>query len=123
MATPADLWGEITPSVVQTPVSILREQGSLLGAKTNHIIEGRVETHVSGGDFHHTFNLIVPALDNYTYELFQITHGVDPYPVYVNLLRTPALANDGAFIDWLGQKLSSTETKRIIGNLLAQANS
>jgi hypothetical protein len=36
---------------------------------------------------------------------------------------TPNLGDEDAFIGWLGQKLSSPETKRIIGNLLAQPNS
>jgi hypothetical protein len=120
MATPADLWGEITPSVVRTPVSILREQASLLSTKTKNTIEGQVETHISEGEFHHSFNLVVPALDNYSYQLFKVWHEVNLYPVHTGQI----LAKDEeAFIRWLGLRLSSTETKRIIGNLLAQANS
>jgi hypothetical protein len=33
------------------------------------------------------------------------------------------LSNEQAFTNWLRAKLSSDETKRIIGSLLAQANS
>jgi hypothetical protein len=122
MAAHADLWGDIAPSAVRTPASILREQGSLLGAKTNHLIEGQVETQISGRTFYHSFNLVVPALENYSYELFKIYHGVNIYPVQVGP-PIDGLANEEAFVTWLGQKLSSPETKRIIGNLLAQANS
>ena len=123
MATPADLWGEITPSAVRTPVSILREQAALLGSKTKNTIEGKVESRVSGSLLYHSFNLIVPALENYTYELFQISHDVNLYPIHVGFPFTVDLANEEAFVKWLGQKLSSSETKGIIGNLLAQANS
>jgi hypothetical protein len=124
MATPADLWGEIAPSAVRTPVSILREQASLLGAKTKHIIVGQIDTRTSGKTFHHAFNLIVPALDNYSYELFEISHGVGFYPVRVELKSSYGeLKNEEEFLEWLGQKLSSAETKRLLGNLLAQAKS
>jgi len=122
MATHTDLWGDIAPTAVRTPVSILREQASLLGAKTKNMIEGQVETHTSGGDFYHAFNLVAPALENYSYELFQISHAVNLYPVHVRY-SSLVLKNEEAFVNWLGQKLSSPETKRIIGNLLAQANS
>jgi hypothetical protein len=123
MAAHADLWGEITPSAVRTPASILREQASLLGAKTKNAIEGQIETQISGGMFYHSFNLVVPALDNYSYELLKVWHGVNLYPVSYGYQRGERLENEEAFVDWLGQTLSSAETKRIIGNLLAQANS
>lgn len=122
MAAHADLWGEIAPSTVRMPVSILREQASLLGAKTNHVIEGKVETWISENKFYHSFKFVVPALDNYSYELFQIIHGVNPYPVRPREPLAFDIENEEAFLSWLGQRLSSSETKRIIGNLLAQAN-
>jgi hypothetical protein len=122
MASHADLWGDIAPSAVRTPASILREQASLLGAKTKNTIEGQVETWTSGSKFYHSFNLVVPALDNYSYELFKISHEVNLYPVHVGFPLIEA-KNEEAFVNWLAQKLSSAETKSIIGNLLAQANS
>jgi hypothetical protein len=124
MAAHADLWGEIAPSLVRTPATILREQASLLGSKTKNTIEGKVESRVSGSSLYHSFNLIVPALDNYTYELFQISHDVNLYPVHVERRSSyDELKNEEAFVRWLGQKLSSAETRSIIGNLLAQASS
>src|SRR5881296_859505 len=83
MATNVDLWGEIQPPDVRTPVSILREQAALLGQKTKNLVEASVETTSSGGTFYHTFKLVAPALDNYTYQLFRIRHGIQLYPVYV----------------------------------------
>lgn len=120
MAAHADLWGEIAPSAVRTPVSILREQASLLGKKTRHAIEGEVATHTLGSDFVHLFNLVVPALDNYSYELFRIVHGVSIYPVRV-WGSDESLPDEEAFLEWLGRTLSSEKTKGIVGNLLAQA--
>jgi hypothetical protein len=123
MAAHADLWGEIAPSAVRTPATILREQASLLGSKTKNTIEAKVDSRVSGSLLYHSFNLVVPALDHYTYELFQVSHDVNLYPVHVGFPFTVDLADEEAFVKWLGQKLSSAETKGIIGNLLAQANS
>jgi len=123
MPAHADLWGEIAPSAIRTPVSILREQASLLGAKTNHVIEGKVESYVSENKFYHSFKFVVPALDNYSYELFLISHGFNPYPVRPRADLASDLQDEGAFLNWLARKLSASETKSIIGNLLAQANS
>jgi len=101
-----------------------------------------VDTSVTpDGQFVHRFTLVVPALSSYKYELFRIEHGVTIYPITVasevrlarsgggppNLLATASLGSqlqtEQEFVDWLRRKLSSTETKRIIANLLAQATS
>jgi hypothetical protein len=123
MAAHTDLWGEITPNAVRTPASILREQASLLGSKTSNLIEGKVESRVAGSSFNHSFNLVVPALDNYSYELFQISHDINLYPVHVGFQYDVDLENEEAFVKWLARKLTSPKTRSIIGNLLAQANS
>jgi len=120
MATNLDLWGEIAPSAVRTPASILKEQASLLGAKTQHMIEGEVVTSALGSSFYHSFLLVVPSLDEYKYKLFEIHHGVSPYPVSVLMTDLP---DEDRFVAWLRDTLSSAETKSIIGNLLAQARS
>jgi hypothetical protein len=121
MATQTDLWGDIQPSAVRTPVAILREQAALLGNKTQNMVEAKVLTFISDGEFHHSFKLVVPALDNYTYNLFVVHHGPNLYPVKIMALTNPK--NEEEFVDWLQQRLSSDETKKSIGNLLAQATS
>jgi hypothetical protein len=120
MATRTDLWGDIEAANIRTPVAILREQASVLGEKTRLVIDAQVSTVIWRGDFVHHFKLVVPALEDYTYELFDIRHGVGLYPVFADNQR---LENEEKFIGWLRDKLSSPETKRIISNLLAQANS
>ena len=152
MAAQTDFWGEIVPAQERTPLAILREQASLLGTKTKNLVEATVDTSVTpNGRFVHRFTLVVPSLSNYKYELFRIEHGVASYPITVasevlsaqsgpgltdqvaasalrsRLLVTgslnPQLETEQEFVDWLRQKLSSDETKRIIANLLAQATS
>jgi hypothetical protein len=48
MATVPDFWGEIEPAEVRTPAAMMREQASLLGAKTGYAVEGRVNTETQG---------------------------------------------------------------------------
>lgn len=118
----ADLWGGFEPAEVRTPLSILRQQAALLGDKTNHLVEARVNTHTSGPYINHAFNLVVPALEDYTYQLFQMSHGIELYPVVLDSThKYLKLENEEAFVGWLSSCLSSETTKRIIGNLMAQA--
>lgn len=119
MATQPDFWGDIEVEQVRTPVAILREQAALLGAKTKNMIEAKVNTHAFKGVFSHQFDVVVPALDNYTYQMFTIRHGVRMYPVTV-AGSGRQLTSEPEFLDWLQKELSSPETKQIIGNILAQ---
>jgi hypothetical protein len=118
MAASTDLWGEIEATQIRTPLVILREQAALLGAKTKNLVEASVNTHADGDTFIHNFNLDVPALGRYRYNLFNIQHGPSIYPVTVSSKHR--LDTEQEFIEWLGAKLSSPETKRIVANLLAQ---
>ena len=76
-------------------------------------------TQASGNSFTHSFNLVVPALDNYTYQLFAISHPISLYPVAVPSQGT-ILDDEVDFTGWLQAKLSSPETKRTIASLIAQ---
>ena len=129
MAT-KDLWGAVQVAGTQTPLSIMREQAALLGPKTDHLVEAQVETRAFGRMFVHSFNLVVPALDNYTYQLFQVGHGAELYPVQLLLQVEPfvvhgsgEIRDEAEFIHWLEQRLSSAQTLKIISNLVAQARS
>lgn len=136
MAAKTDLWGEIVTAPVRTPVVIMREQAALLGTKTSNLLEATVKTDAYGDQLVHRFQLVVPALSSYTYELFKVRHGAGIYPVTViseqlqppNLRMLPPGGRDGVrellteqqFTDWLGAQLSSEQTKTIVANLLAQ---
>jgi hypothetical protein len=125
MAAQPDFWGEIGSAEGPTPLSILREQAALLGRKTQGLVEAKVDTATFDGIFTHSFKLVVPALDNYTYELFLISHGIDLYPVKASGVsdgvKWLTLESENAFLAWLQGTLSSPKTKKIIANLLAQA--
>ena len=122
MATQPDFWGDLQVAEIRTPVAVLKEQAALLGIKTNNVLEGKITTQIQHGEFYHSFNVVVPTLDDYTYELFTVNHPVNMYPLNVTYTGT-MLKTEVEFTAWLREKLSSPETKRIITNLLAQAHS
>jgi hypothetical protein len=131
MAAQPDFWGDLAPEQVRTPVAIMREQAALLGTKTHNLLEAKVETDIGsfatllspGREFRHRFLLVVPSLNNYTYELFSISHGIGVYPISRNgALTGSKFENEEEFVDWLREKLASADTRRVISNLLAQVS-
>jgi hypothetical protein len=126
-----DLWPDIEQSQAIPPVAILREQAAALGRKTNHLLDGRVDTITTPqGWFKHSFYIVAPALDNYTYSLFWIEHGVDQYPVQAPknpdiaaLTDTTTIVTIGSereLLEYIRNVLNSDKTKRVVGSLLAQ---
>ena len=126
---PMDLWPEeIQPTQVTPPVAILKRQASLLGTRTKAALRGKVETTILGGRLHHSFYIVAPALENYRYELFEVTHlGEMPYPVTIWAGPKPEhgdeLKSEQEFTEWLRDVLTSEETRRVVGALLAQVRS
>ncbi|HYL79128.1 MAG TPA: hypothetical protein VEU96_33360 [Bryobacteraceae bacterium] len=129
-----DLWPEIDVANTRTPVSILKQQAALLGKHTNNLLEATVETIASSDSFVHRFIIEVPALAGYRYELFSIRHDEKLYPVQIQ--HGPRTAMPSAYsawqdgieseeilLEWLKAVLNSPDTKRLLGNLLAQVES
>lgn len=124
-----DLWPSdinVLPNI-STPVSLLREQATLLGEKTYGLVEAEVR---SGGDkdedkysqFIHTFYLVAPALDNYRHKLFTVTHKVELYPLTIRFSNQDFLANDSAqFTECLKKIFADEKTKSVIQAFIAQS--
>jgi hypothetical protein len=132
-----DLWPEIQQSEVVPPLAILREQAVALGKKTGQLLEGRVSTRTDAdGNLVHSFSVVAPSLDNYSYRLFSLYHGADPYPVTVpeclaleapphaapvpGSLAERRIGSETELLRYLREILNSEKTKRIVGSLLAQ---
>ena len=134
------LWPEqIDELKVKPPVAILREQASLLGPKTQGIVEARVRSvqrdDPNGYEFAFRFDLVAPGLGQYTYSLFHICHDVELYPVRFvvdrdmgqeirgdeSLIQLLEVDSEEEFIAMLRRILRASKTRRIIGSLLAQA--
>jgi len=123
-----DLWPELEQSQIVPPVAILREQATALGKKTNHLLNGRVDTRIGyDGKFRHTFYIVAPTLDDYSYELFWIEHGADQYPVKVQgppsndiEILERSLDSEQELLGYIRAVLNSEKTKRVVSSLLAQ---
>jgi len=127
MVDSRSLWpDDITYRAVPTPIVVLREQAALLGPMTKNILQADVWTRASedGTRIVHTFALVAPALDNYTYPLFDASH--DPVRVYPVLLA-PAdeqpweVSDEEGLRRSLGLILRSPRTRDAIVALLAQS--
>ncbi len=141
-----DLWPETIGTVrVKSPVAILREQASLLGQKTQNLVQAQVK----GGPadprtFLYFFQIVVPALDYYKYELFTINHDIAFYPltifleedICIELEKSSTLSpwqktaedafkieTEDEFLEALKIIFGSEKTKRIVTALLSQLDS
>lgn len=125
-----DLWGEIPDKPIKTPVSILREQGSILEKKTTGILTVSIPTSRNGerdGYFTHQFIINTPSL-NYNYLLFYIYHPITLFPVtfvdnetFSDSGGSKVANNEEEFLEILGQILQSPKTQNILHSLLSQS--
>lgn len=125
-----DLWGEIpTEKEIKLPVTILKEQATLLGEKTNKILEAKVDSIrlATQDQVGHSLKIIAPALSNYNYEVLSIYHPpIFVYPVtiiyQVNKQRYQANCNDeNSFGEKLKEILSSDTVHKAIVALISQS--
>lgn len=144
-----DLWAEdIAETVIKTPVAILKEQASLLGKKTQNIVVGEViSTQAQSEKIRHRFNVVAPALGNYSFELFSISHNMDLYPLEISIdekiytelssgetaisklidqqkkksWHTVSADSEDMLVEFLGGILKSNRTKHVVQALLAQS--
>ncbi len=120
-----DLWPpNFGNTTVDPPLRLLREQAGHLTERTSGLIEGLVATAKDGDNFVHSFYVVVPTLDNYSYLLFAVNHPVLLYPAL--LVTDPAEEQLRAdtpldFRENVRKILGSERTLRIIRALLAQA--
>jgi len=144
-----DLWpSELSTVDQRSPLTILKEQASLLGEKTQNIVIAVLED-ISGiwpwslknYPFKYGFQLTCPALGHYRFRLFSIGFDIDIYPVRFDLDSDVAeeiigethvepgmngkfqASNEEEFIEILKRIFSSRKTARVIRALLSQAKS
>ena len=131
-----DLWpDEIAAAAGPTPpLTILKQQASLLGHKTKNLVEAEVYTEVT--DFQrllrHTLFLVAPVVGLSRYPLLSVEHPVTRiYPVTVkvntndpsNSFRELQANDEGEFKQHLKAIFAEEPVKRVISNLVAQSAS
>lgn len=123
--TKVNLWGDIPiKEEVKTPLAILREQAAILGELTNEILIARVHRKKDAREFEYTFYMIAPALENYTYAVLSVEHGIELYPIEIHDMaadRYLRCDDEQGFIVAICEILSSERMKRIIVGLISQS--
>jgi hypothetical protein len=116
-----DLWGEL-PDVeeIKTPLVILKEQAGLLTEKTGGLLVGEVAQQ----DFKYSLDIIVPTLNNYSYNLLHVHSDMDIYPLMLYGGGSSVKCSDeDEFKKKLGKILKSQETQDVISKLLMHVRS
>jgi hypothetical protein len=130
-----DLWpDEIAETEGEIPpITILKQQASLLGRRTKNLVEAEVETGTS--DFQrylrHTLFLVAPALNFYRHPLLEVEHDATKmYPATIKARRSRngsseqhriRVKNSNEFKKALKEVFADDETKKTIGSFLAQS--
>ena len=137
----ADLWpDDLTEVRTKAPVSVLREQATLLGAKTKNLVTAKLRDadalesiRREYGPFSFSFRLVAPALGGYQYRLFDATYDVSLYPVRVFLddeiakelemkAGTPlVIESEDDLLSTLERVFKSAKTRQVIHAILAQS--
>jgi hypothetical protein len=118
-----DFWpSDLDKIELRTPLSILKEQASVLGAKTANAVIAEVTSKSEAGLFYHRLFLVVPVLDNYRYQLLTVNNGVKLYPLELKWAgRSYRCLDEADFKERLKETLSSDETRILLAALVAQA--
>lgn len=125
MSETISLWGEL-PEVeaIRLPVIILREQAVKLTELTNGLLRGEVPTSKTHEGLRHHLLIVAPSLDNYSFTVLTITHGIIVYPVLVydaaNGKHYKCNIED-EFVKVVSEILSSDSTRETLKALLAQS--
>lgn len=123
-----DLWGEIAVDTeLKLPVAVLKAQATLLGDKTNGILEAKVTSlKMTGKDtVGYSFNIVAPALSNYVYKVLTISHpAILLYPVRVvnQTTNSDSVCKDETeFIAVVRETLSSAIVHKAVLALITQS--
>lgn len=126
------LWGDLDDlETIQTPKAILQEQAALLTRATKGILLGCVTiVEAAEAGFRYDLDIVVPALNNYRYELLSIYHGIDIYPTFVRSVHLESASyfdgpvrceNEGEFCECIQRILSSKSVRTVLSRLKSQA--
>lgn len=144
-----DLWPDniSLKTSLKAPVTILKEQGTLLGRKMNNLVEGVIR-EVSSDDFRdplsedinyfmYRFYIAAPALGDYRYRLLTISHSIDLYPlditvdesvleelpddVVLNNMDNLVVSSQEEFIEILRAIFATKKVRKVIEAIIAQS--
>ena len=112
-----DLWpADLVKPLAATPLSIMKEQAARLAGKTGDLVQADVTPKVSGSAVFLNFDLVMPLLENYRYNLITVIHSVDGFfPLTLKVLNKDVKVEDqAAFVEHIRDALSSDRVKNVI---------
>jgi hypothetical protein len=138
-----DLWpNDIAAPKKKAPVTILKDQASLLGNKTQGLVLADIKKSDADSfyvgkklykkQFVYKFYIVSPALENYRYNLFSMANGIDLYPVLFSVDEDigqelgleedkPLTANsESEFIETIKKLFASKKTIKVVHSILSQ---
>jgi hypothetical protein len=120
-----NLWGDLSSlAVVRTPKIILEEQASLLAEATEGVLVGMVVGGPSSIDsFEYGLLAVVPALNNFRYQILRVYHSLEMYPLNVYSDRPPVnerFETEAEFESAVAKILSSPEVRLVLSKLKSQ---
>lgn len=133
----SDLWGELpSPATIVSPEEILREQAELLTKKTKGSLIGdivpasddrsrRTYRYLDAVNFELAFNIRVPILNDFSYEICVANYQISLYPVFLSVQdesHPMECSSKDEFIKELGEVLRSERVRNVIGSLLKQVD-
>jgi len=103
-----------------TPFTTLEAQAAYVEGMTGGAVNARVDTRRAGGEVSHTFTLVVPAADNYEYDLFRVyyTPGQATYRFEFDK-PVPEAQSEQEFRDRLMLILGHPDTEKLMEELVA----
>ena len=124
-----NLWGNLTAEEsVRTPTNVLKEQAAALTEMTNGILRGRVWVSSKGEAFNIGLSIVAPAITNYVFEVVDVEHDIDIYPLTVIAAGERdepkefiKCQDEEEFMAALGRILGSERIRRVISSLIAQS--
>lgn len=122
-ATIENLWPDFaTDDIIRSPKIILREQASFLGKRTKNILTGNIRTDSYQNQFSHSFQIVAPNLNNYTYTLFTIVEeDIFGFPCKFQSESSFSIKTEEELLERLKLIFSSDDTKRVINSLMSQS--
>lgn len=118
-----NLWPDFAVEPLKSPKAILKEQASFLMEKTQNILSAEVDTsQANDGKITHSFFVVAPALDNYRYKIFHVSHSVIFYPMSLTWNGGMyGIDSEGAYVRMLKEIFNYPDTIRIIQSLMSQS--
>jgi hypothetical protein len=128
MAT-KNLWGDIkAEATIRTPANVLKEQATALSEMTKGVLAGTVRSGTEYNKFKVGLSIVAPALNNYEFDVVEVEHGIELYPLKVTpawekygFTSSQECENEEEFVAALGGILGSDRVKRAINSLIAQS--